>query len=644
MTSAHIKKLSAAGALVTLGIIFGDIGTSPLYVLKSIVGDRDITEELIFGGVSCIFWTLTIQTTFKYMVLTLEADNYGEGGIFALYTLVRHYGKQLYLPAMIGAGTMLADGIITPPISVSSAVEGLRGIDPAIPVMPIVLIILTLLFFFQRFGTNVIGKSFGPIMLIWFVMIGVFGVHGLVAYPSVLKAINPVYAVRLLTAYPSGFWLLGAVFLATTGAEALYADLGHCGKQNIRATWIFVKTSLLLNYFGQAAWLLARGEPKLGPANPFYEMMPHAFLPAGILIATAATIIASQALISGSFTLINEALTLNFWPRVTVVYPTEISGQIYIPSLNRVLWAGCVATVLYFKESSQMEAAYGFSIVIAMMMTTFLMSYYLHYRRKLALGLVIAILLLLSLVEVSFFIANAAKIKQRWMFLVFEFGIIFTMFTWYHARRITSRLLKYVKLREHIPLLMDLSGDETIPMFATNLVYLTKAGDPESVEEKIIYSIFSHQPKRAEIYWFVHIERADEPYTMQYRVEELENDKVIRVWFKLGFRVHASMHVLFKKVVDEMVAGNELNVTSRYPSLKKYNIATDFRFVVLEKFLSHENEFRFRDGFILHSYFALKRLAESEEETFGLDTSETHIEKIPLVVSPAPHIRLKRVE
>jgi len=643
MAIQNLKKLSTAGMLITLGIIFGDIGTSPLYVLRSVVGDRVISEDLIFGGISCIFWTLTLQTTFKYIILTLQADNHGEGGIFSLYALVRRYGKTLYLPAMIGAGTMLADGIITPPISVASAIEGLQVVNPSIPVIPIVLTIIALLFFFQQFGTKVVGASFGPIMFVWFMMLAVLGLNQIITYPSIINSLNPVYAFNLLTKYPSGFWLLGAVFLATTGAEALYADLGHCGRKNIRVSWIFVKISLTLNYLGQGAWLLSLKSTNLNGLNPFYEMMPHWFLLVGILVSTAATIIASQALISGSFTLINEALLLNFWPRITVKYPTDIRGQIYIPSLNWILCGGCIATVLYFRESSNMEAAYGFSITIAMMMTTFLMTYYLHYIKKYALWVIVLILLVFVTVETSFFLANVAKIKQRWMFLIFEFGIIFTMYIWYRARKINNRFLNFINLKEQIPLFKDLSNDTTVPKFSSNLIYLTKANSYHDIEQKIIYSIFSRQPKRADIYWFIHIDRTDEPFTLEYDVVEVEHDKIIRVELRLGFRVQARVSVLFRKVLEEMVANHEVNIVSRYPSLKKYNLASDFRFVLLEKFLSYENEFSLSESFILRSYFAIKSMAQSTAKAFGLDTSETRIEKIPMVVSPASDIKLKRV-
>ena len=353
----HSKKVTTASLLVALGIIYGDIGTSPLYVLNAVIGERTIDETLVFGGVSCIFWTLVFQTTIKYVWLTLMADNEGEGGVFSLYALVRRYGKYLVIPTILGATTLLADGIITPPISVASAIEGLDMVIPNIPTVPIVIVILSMLFFFQRFGTQKIGGAFGPVMVIWFSMLFIIGAHQISQYPSVLKALNPYYGYQLLTEYPKGFWLLGAVFLATTGAEALYSDLGHCGRKNIRISWAFVKISLVANYLGQAAWIMKQGEPLLHGRNPFFEMIPHWFLLSGIIIATAATIIASQALISGSYTLINEAMSLNFWPRVTVRHPTDLKGQIYIPSVNIILWFGCILMVLYFKTSENMTAA-----------------------------------------------------------------------------------------------------------------------------------------------------------------------------------------------------------------------------------------------------------------------------------------------
>jgi KUP system potassium uptake protein len=651
MDLSHSKKITSAGLLITLGIIFGDIGTSPLYTFQTILNEGgSINQELVFGAISCVFWTLTLQTTFKYVFITLQADNRGEGGVFSLYALVRRYGKRLVYPAIIGAGTLLADGIITPPISVTSAIEGLnsvKGLENVIVpgnslVVELVLVIILGLFVFQRFGTKIVGGFFGPIMFIWFSMLAILGLNQIIHYPMVMKALSPHYGLELLVRHPKGFWLLGAVFLCTTGAEALYSDLGHCGRKNIQVSWIFVKITLVLNYLGQGAWVLLQNKASLNGANPFFAMVPHWFLVPSVFIAMAASIIASQALISGSFTLISEAISLNFWPKVTVKFPTDIRGQIYIPSINWILCTGCFLVVLYFRTSESMTAAYGFSITVAMLMTTILIYYFLRYVKHLSIWVVAPLMILFLAVESSFFIANAVKIVKRLFFLVFELGLIGTMYIWYHARKINNRFLNFINLDEHIPLLETLSKDESVPKFSSHLIYLTKANRATQIEQKILYSIFSHNPKRADVYWFVHIERTDEPYTMEYGVEELKSDKVIRVEFRLGFRVQQRVSLMFRKVVTEMICNKELDIASRFPSLKKHNIADDFRFVVLEKFLSYDNEFSLREGFILNTYFNIKKLALAEEKAFGLDSSETLVEKLPLVVAPNTKINLQR--
>jgi KUP system potassium uptake protein len=651
--SSHIRKLSAAGLLITLGIIFGDIGTSPLYTFQTLLKEGGKADQfLVLGAISCVFWTLTLQTTFKYIVITLQADNNGEGGIFSLYALIRRYGKWLAMPAIIGAGTLLADGIITPPISVTSAIEGI-GLVPAfshtfVPgnhlILGIVITIILLLFFFQQFGTNVVGAAFGPVMLVWFMMLGTLGMIQVAHYPEIFKALNPMYGWHLLTEHPNGFWLLGAVFLCTTGAEALYSDLGHCGRRNIQVSWIFVKTTLVLNYLGQGAWVLTQHKyQNFNGVNPFFEIVPHVFLLPAIGIATLATIIASQALISGSFTLISEAVSMNFWPKITIKYPSNVRGQIYIPSINWILCFGCIAVSLYFKTSEAMTAAYGFSITIAMLMTTVLMYYFMRYVKHWPVWLVTIIVCIFLTVEFSFFVANAIKIVKRLFFLVFEFGLIFTMYIWYRARKINNRFLHFIDLKDQIPLLRAVSADQTISKYATHLIYLTKANNSKQIEQKIMYSILSRKPKRADVYWFVHIERTDEPYTLEYSVEELADDKVIRVEFKLGFRIQPRINVLFRKVVEDMVAKREINITSRYPSLSEHHLPADFQFVIMEKFLSYNNNFSVSEGFILNSYFFIKHLAQSEAKAFGLDTSETRIEKIPLVVNPLVDLNLKRI-
>jgi len=655
----HLKKITAAGVLITLGIIFGDIGTSPLYVFQSLLieGGKGgkINEAFVLGCISCIFWTLTLQTTFKYIFITLQADNHGEGGIFSLYALVRRYGKWLAIPAIIGAGTLLADGIITPPISVTSAIEGLSNV-PALSasfipgsglIICIVIAIMLLLFFFQQFGTKVVGSAFGPVMLMWFLMIGALGTLQVMHMPSIIKAFNPYYGAKLLIDHPGGFWLLGAVFLCTTGAEALYSDLGHCGRKNIQVSWIFVKITLLLNYLGQGAWVLAQpANTDFNNINPFYQIVPnpHLLMIPSVALATLATIIASQALISGSFTLISEAVSMNFWPRITIKYPSNIRGQIYIPSINWLLCFGCVAVTLYFQTSEHMTAAYGFSITIAMLMTTILMYYFMRYVKRWPLWLVTIILCVFLCVEFSFFITNAIKLLKRLFFVVFEIGLIFTMYVWYKARKINNRFLHFVDLKEQIPLLNALSADLSIPKYSSQLIYLTKANNSRQIEEKVIYSIMSRSPKRADTYWFVHIDTTDEPYTMEYSVDQVEEGKIIRVDFRLGFRIQPRVNVLFRKVVEDMVARNEMDITSRYQSLKQFKVVSDFRFVILEKFLSYNNLFSVSEAFILNSYFSIKKLAQSEAKAFGLDTSETYIEKIPLVVKPVTNFKLKRID
>jgi KUP system potassium uptake protein len=638
-----LDKVTTAGLLVTLGIIFGDIGTSPLYVLSAIIGKSVINQELVMGGVSCIFWTLTLQTTVKYIFITLQADNHGEGGIFSLYTLVRRHTKWLLYPTIIGGSTLLADSIITPSISVTSAIEGLRVLNQDIPTIPIVLSILTLLFVFQRFGTNILGKSFGPVMIAWFTMLGILGLANIPTNWEILKAVNPYYAFQLLVHYPGGFWLLGAVFLCTTGAEALYSDLGHCGKRNIQISWLAVKVGLLLNYLGQGAWLLNNAGSTLHGRTPFYALMPSWFLIFGIIIATGAVIVASQALITGSFTLINEAIRLNFWPKVKISYPTNLKGQIYIPSVNWFLWLGCVGVVLYFREAANMEAAYGLSIIITMLMTTLLLTYYLYMRRTHTLLVIAFVTVYLSL-EFTFMIANLSKFAHGgWITPLIATVLFVVMWVCFKSRKIRNKYIEFVKIDNYLDLLDELSKDQEVPKYATHLVYLTSADHNTDIESKIIYSIFQKQPKRADVYWFIHVDVQDQPYTMQYKVVELVKGKVIRIEFKLGFRVEPRINLMFRKVVEDVVAHHEVDISSRYGSLNKKNLIGDFRFVVLEKFLSYDNDLPVHERMIMDGYFMLKELGLSEARAFGLDTSSVVVEKVPMVIKPARKISLTRV-
>src|SRR6195952_1610666 len=650
-----MNKVTSAGLLIALGIIYGDIGTSPLYVFNAIINGRVITEELILGSLSCIIWTLTLQTTIKYVVLTLKADNKGEGGIFSLYALVRRRRKWLVIPAMLGGAALLADGIITPPITVTSAIEGLRQLEPfknitQLTIIEIVIGIITLLFFLQQFGTASIGKLFGPIMGVWFAMLAVLGSVHLVDDISIFKALNPYYAIDLLTTYPKGFWILGAVFLCTTGAEALYSDLGHCGRDNIRVSWIFVKSCLILNYLGQGAWILANKngiritEQMIGKGfNPFYGVMPQWFVIPGIIIATAAAIIASQALISGSFTLISEAMRLSLWPKMKVVFPTEERGQIYIPGINFLLFFGCSGVVLYFRESTNMEAAYGLAITLCMLATSILFANYLITKRVPSTWIYLYLLLYLS-IEFSFLFANLDKFRHGgYVALLVAGGLFSIMYIWYRSRKIKNRYVEFVRLEHYLPQIQELSNDKTVPKYAAHLVYMTSANNPKEIEHKIIYSILNKKPKRSDIYWFVHVDTVDDPYTSEYNVEHIIPNDIIRVEIKLGFRMEPKINLMFRKVVEDLVHNKEVNITSRYESLERNNVVGDFQFIVMEKYLSQDNELPFFERVIMKLYFWLKELSLSEERGFGLDPSNVNIEKFPLIVAPVQGIKLKRV-
>jgi KUP system potassium uptake protein len=648
--SKQINKVTVANLVIALGIIYGDIGTSPLYVLNAIVSGRIISEKLILGALSCIIWTLTLQTTIKYVWLTLKADNKGEGGIFSLYALVRRQRRWLVLPAMIGGAALLADGMITPPISVTSAVEGLRQM-PAFhlveqsTIVYLVLGIMLALFFLQQFGTDSIGKLFGPIMFVWFVMMAMLGSRHLVDYLQIFRALSPHYAIQLLTTYPKGFWILGAVFLCTTGAEALYSDLGHCGRSNIRVSWIFVKTCLILNYLGQGAWLLLNYQGKTFDTtrgSVFYGIMPAWFLIPGIIIATAATIIASQALISGSFTLISESMRLNLWPKMRINYPTEEKGQQYIPGINFLLFLGCAGITLYFRNSAHMEAAYGLAITLCMLSTSILFANFLISRRVGTWPVYLYLVVYLT-IELSFLSANLEKFPHGGFVTLIVGGGLFTvMYVWYRSRKIKNRYVEFVRMEHYIPQIQELSNDRSVAKFATHLVYMTSANNPKEIEHKIIYSILNKKPKRADIYWFVHIDTLDDPYTCEYSVDHIIPNDIIRVEFRLGFRIQPKINLMFRKVVEDLVANKEVNITSRYESLERNNVVGDFQIIVMEKYLSQDNELPFFERVVMKLYFWLKELSLSEERGFGLDPSNVTVEKFPLIVSPLPDMNLKR--
>jgi KUP system potassium uptake protein len=652
----QINRVSAAGLLIALGIIYGDIGTSPLYVFNAIVKNKVIDDFLIVGSLSCIIWTLTIQTTIKYVWLVLRADNRGEGGIFALYALVRRQKKWLIIPAIIGGAALLADGIITPPISITSAIEGLRELKPLhnLPQQTIVYIVISIIaafFFLQQFGTASIGKLFGPVMLVWFTMLAVLGLVHLFDDLTILRAVNPYYAIRFLITYPNGFWLLGAVFLCTTGAEALYSDLGHCGRGNIRYSWMYVKTCLLLNYFGQGAFMLSHLKgiritavirEQMG-INAFYDLMPQWFVIPGVVIATTAAVIASQAMISGSYTLISEAMRLNLWPKVKINYPSEEKGQLFIPAINTMMFLGCTGVVLFFRESGRMEAAYGLAIIMTMSMTTILFANFMVVKRIKPIFIYIFLAVYIA-VESAFLVANIDKFPHGGYATFVVGGMMFgVMYIWHRARRIKNRYVEFVRLEHYIPQIQELSNDRTVPKYATHLVYMTSANNPKEVEHKIIYSILNKKPKRADIYWLVHVDTLDDPYTSEYVVEHIIPNDIIRVEFRLGFRIEPRINLLFRKVVEELVNNKEVNITSRYESLERNNIVGDFQFIVMEKYLSQDIELPFFERIVMKFHFLLKDWSLSEERGFGLDPASVTIEKFPLIVAPVSSIKLKRI-
>lgn len=639
----HGLKLSLSGLIITLGIVYGDIGTSPLYVVKAITGGLpSLKPEYIYGAISLVIWTLTILTTVKYVTLTLRADNKGEGGIFSLFALIRRRAPKAYLLALIGGSALLADGIITPAITVTSSVEGLQSVNSSLPVVPIVVSIITVLFLLQQFGTKFLGRSFGPMMLVWFSMLAILGVSHIIHHPVIIKAINPYYGYVLLRDYPGAIVLLGAVFLATTGAEALYSDLGHVGVKNIRWSWTFVKITLILNYMGQGAWILEHPDIYNKVPSIFYALMPSWFLIPGILISTAAAVIASQALISGSFTLISEAMSLRFWPRQKLRYPTDVKGQVYVPMINWILWAFCLFVVIYFGNSSHMEAAYGLAITITMISTTFLMFIWLHVKKYNVIFRVLFLSVFLS-IEGCFLIANLKKFSHGgWFSLAMASIFILIMYVWYNGRKVKNSFLMFIKLKPYIPLLHDISLDKTIPKHATHLVYITRANSVDEIESKIIYSIINKQPKRADVYWFLHIDYIDEPNVFEYKVNTFDKGKIYKIDLRLGFKVEPRIGVYFRQVIEDMVKNNEVDILSRYPSLRNHDVMGDFKYVFIDRIVNNEHEFTVHQKFVMQIYSLIRKMSIPDWKALGLDTSNVVVDAIPLNIEHKPKKIVRR--
>lgn len=644
-TTTH-KKLTAMGLLIAIGIVFGDIGTSPLYVMRTILrANPHFDADYILGAVACIIWTLTLQTTLKYVVVALRADNKGEGGVLALYTLIRKRGyRWLSVVAMLGASTLIADGVITPAITVTSAIEGLHTFSADIPIVPIVIAIISIVFFIQRFGTGSIGTYFGPFMLVWFLLLGVLGAVHIVDFPLIVKAFNPYYALKLLLSNPEWFLILGAVFLCTTGAEALYSDLGHCGRRNITISWLFVKAMLILNYMGQGAYVIFHIDSVHTGINPFYAVMPNWLLIPGIVMATGAAIIASQALISGCFTIFSEAVHLNFWPTLKFKYPSVDKGQIYIPQINNLLYILCVVTVLLFQTSAHMEAAYGLSITITMLTTTVMLAVYLHQRFTPTWAVLIFLVAYLG-IEGFFFLANLTKfLHGGWFTIMLALLTGAIMRVWYRAWNIRRKYLKFKKLSDYYDIIRDLKADETIPKFATNLVYVRQSEHEEMVEDKLIYSIINKQPKRADHYFLVHFTNDDAPDTLDYTCHELIADTLYTIDIRVGFRVNPLMTLYLRQIVEDLIAQHRFDIRSGYPSLRQHNIAGDFRFIVIHRIYYASTVVSALDNITLHLFGVIRHIGVDDEQALGLDTSNVTVERVPFVVNNKYRQRIRKRE
>jgi KUP system potassium uptake protein len=644
VNNPDIKRLSLAGMLITFGVVYAVLGTSPLYTMKAILpgGQKENNELLIYGSLSCVFWTLTLQTTIKYIIITLRADNNGEGGIFALFALLRRKTTWAAVLTIIGAAALLANGVIAPSITVTSAIEGLKFIYSDIPVVPIVLGIFLILFFIQQFGTRLVGVASGLLMLLWFSMIAILGISQLIHHPEILAAVNPVYAAKFLSQYPGSFILLGAVFLCATGAEVLYSDLGYSGKENIRVSWIFVKTALLLNYFGQGAWVM-RHLADRPDVNPFFGIMPEWFILTGTVIAILAAIIASQALISGSFTLISDAVSLNFWPKTRILHPSYVRGQVYLPLVNWTLFTLSTIVVLSFRESSNMEAAYGLAITITMIMTTMLLSYFLFQggtKRR----IVFLILIVFLTTECSFLIANLHKFRYGGWFTLMLISLCFLIMAgWYFGRKIKNRYVTFSNLNEFAGLIKDLHDDKTIPKTCTNLVYIIKANNAEQVESKVLYSIFQKQPKRAETYWLLHINRVDDPYRFEYQYKPIMPGILNRVDFNIGFRVEPKINLYFREVLEDLVKTGEITLLSSFDSLKKHNLPGDFKFILIDRVMMRDYKLSAWENSILTLHGLVRIIGIPEEKALQLDSTNTIVEQVPITIDHEPENRIKRL-
>ena len=642
------SKFSMGMILVAIGIVYGDIGTSPMYVMKSIVegngGIQNVDPEFIVGSLSLVIWTITLLTTVKHVLIALKADNHGEGGIFALYTLVRNYGKWLIIPTMIGGCTMLADGVLTPAVTVTTAVEGLRSIafmdrllgDGQFVVIVITLTIISVLFMIQRSGTSLIGKMFGPVMMIWFLYLGATGVWLALGDLTIIRALNPVYAVRVLFSpgNKAGLMILGSVFLCTTGAEALYTDMGHVGKENIMRSWPFVKLCLILNYMGQSVWILAnRDNPAIASVhdlNPFYMMLPAGLRPVAIVLSALAAIIASQALISGSYTLVHEAASLDLMPHLNVRYPSDTHGQIYIPLVNNILWVLCAVVILYFRSGSRMENAYGLAITISMLMMTILFTVYIGVLHRHYIGAVLFAATFFSL-EGVFFVSSLGKFSiGGYVAIIISLVILLIMISWYRGTQIERLQGVKLSMRDYLSNIKGLQNDPDIPYTSNNLVYIAKGDDFEVIDRDILYSILDRDPKKADAYWFISVKTTHEPFDREYEVETYGTDYIFRVNLILGYKVKQSINVYLRQIVHDLLKTGELPKQEREHSIYGPSEVGSFKFCMIRKMMPLEGDLSPVDNFLIHNKYFIRRLAGSPVRWFGLETSRVLIEYVPL--------------
>lgn len=658
------KRMSAAGLLIAIGIVYGDIGTSPLYVMKSIVegngGIGNVNREFIVGSISLVLWTVTLLTTLQTVIIALKATNHGEGGIFALYTLVRKRAKWLVLPALIGGAAILADGTLTPAVTVTTAIEGLKGLQlgGGVPVssqsmvIAITVLILLVLFSIQKMGTSIIGKAFGPIMFVWFTFLGVIGLINMSGDWSILQAINPVYAIKLLFSpyNKAGIFILGSIFLATTGAEALYSDVGHVGKKNIIGSWPFVFVCLSLNYFGQGVWIL--NNPTYRPAdggvlNPFYEMIPSDFRLAAIILATIAAVIASQALITGSFTLVAEASGLKFLPRMKIDYPSTEKGQIYIPSINKGICVATIAIVLYFQTSAHMEAAYGLSITISMLMTTILLYEWLAMKKVNPVWNWI-FLIFFGVLDIMFMISSLTKFTHGGYVSLFIAGAIgFIMYVWYYGNKIRDKREArnaYVRLDEYTDMLTNLSHDENYPTYATNLVYMANVKYNKFIKREILYSILDKRPKRAKAYWFVTVNVTNEPFTAEYAVNTYGTKNVINIQLYLGFKKQNSVNVYIRQIVHDLIADGTIEPQPQEYTTTPGRDVGDFSFVIVNDVISPQTQLIGYEKWLVEARVRLQNLSSNPASWFGLEYADTVIERVPLILGKPNPSYIKRVK